>query len=304
MRVGIFYNSISNPKKFSNKTMLMDIFKEGVLANGDEVIEYYDNQLPNGSLDAGFILGYTLEDNFRKQIINTLTKFGSHRIFVDSNILHYANNEHNWHRYSIDSVYPTDGIYFFNEIDYTKWDKFSKDHSTILAPYRTTGDHILILAQRPAGWNMKGHDQERWIHKTINKIRKHSNRPIVIRMHPGDNTRFVEIKKLQEHYNNAIIISQHVNIKQDLENCWCVIGYNSTPNVVAAIEGIPVFLADPDYSWAREVANTNLSLIENPEMPDRSEWIHKIANIHWSNYEVQSGKLWKNIKNYISVARS
>ena len=68
MKVGIFYNSISNPAKFSNKVMLMDNFKTGVLANGDKVVEFHSNQLPSQSLNAGFVLGYTLEDNFRKKL--------------------------------------------------------------------------------------------------------------------------------------------------------------------------------------------------------------------------------------------
>jgi hypothetical protein len=299
MRVGIFYNSISNPNKFSNKTLLMDLFKKGVLANYDEVIEYKGNQLPNASLDAGFVLGYTLENNFRKQIINRLTNFGSYRIFVDSNILHYANPEHNWHRYSLNSVYPTDGIYLFNELDKTKWNKFSKANNAPLKDWRLNGDHILILAQRPRGWNMNGHNQERWLIKTITKIRKHSDRPIVVRMHPGDSTRFEQIEKLKKMYGTTITISTNENIRQDLENCWSAVGYNSTPNVVSVIEGVPVFLTDPDYSWAADVANTSLSTIENPIMPDREEWIHKIANIHWSNFEVESGSLWKQIKTYI-----
>jgi hypothetical protein len=69
MKVGIFYNSISNPAKFSNKVMLMDNFAAGVQACGDEVVEYRNNTLPDRQLDAGFVLGYTLEDNFRKKII-------------------------------------------------------------------------------------------------------------------------------------------------------------------------------------------------------------------------------------------
>ena len=60
MKVGIFYNSISKPEKFPNKVMLMDNFKTGVLAHGDEVVEFRDNVLPDQKLDAGFILGYTL----------------------------------------------------------------------------------------------------------------------------------------------------------------------------------------------------------------------------------------------------
>ena len=75
---------------------------------------------------------------------------------------------------------------------------------------------------------------------------------------------------------------------------------NSTPNVVAAIEGIPVYVDDPVHSWAKDVAFKDLSQIEDPEMPDRTTWLEKIANIHWSNDEVRSGKLWSAIKQRIS----
>ena len=94
MKVGIFYNSIRNPAKFSNKVMLMDNFKAGVLVNGDEVVEFRDNALPDQPLDAGFVLGYTLEENFRKKIINCLKAQNSASVFVDSNVLHYARKEH------------------------------------------------------------------------------------------------------------------------------------------------------------------------------------------------------------------
>lgn len=303
MKVGIFYNSISNPAKFSNKVMLMDNFKAGVLANGDTVIEYRDNQLPDQKLDAGFVLGYTLEDNFRKKIITSLKNQKTPQIFVDSNILHYSRKEHEWHRYSLNSVYPNDGIYFFKDLDKDKWHDFSKWHNAMLKPWRSEGRHILILCQRPKGWNMFGNDQDHWLDKTISKIRKYSQRPIVVRMHPGDGTRFKQIEKIQKRHGKAISISEKENIRDELVNCWCAVGYNSTPNVVSAIEGVPVYLEDPKHSWAADIAFTDLSLIENPPMPDRSEWIHKISNIHWSNDEVKSGKLWAAIKTYISSSQ-
>ena len=111
------------------------------------------------------------------------------------------------------------------------------------------------------------------------------------------------ISKLKKRYGNLITISQNENIRDDLKNCWCVVGYNSTPNVVAAIEGVPVYVEDPLHSWASDIAFTEISQIENPSMPDRTEWVNKIANIHWSNDEVKSGQLWAAIKNYISSSR-
>lgn len=301
MKVGIFYNSISNPAKFSNKVMLMDNFAEGVQANGDEVVNFKDNSLPNQKLDAGFVLGYTLEDNFRKKIINVLKAQNTPSIFVDSNILHYSRKEHEWHRYSLNTVYPDTGTYFFKDYDSTKWERFSSWHNVTLQPWRTDGNHILILAQRPKGFNMFT-DQDEWLANTIATIRKHSQRPIMVRMHPGDGTRFKQIEKLQKRYGTTISISEHENIRDALANCWCSVGYASTPNVVSAIEGVPVYVEEPNKSWAKDVCFNDLSLIENPPMPDRKDWVHKIAAIHWSNDEVKSGQLWSAIKHYISSA--
>jgi hypothetical protein len=302
MKVGIFYNSISNPAKFSNKVMLMDNFAAGVRVHGDDVVDFRDNQLPDQKLDAGFVLGYTLEDNFRKKIIDQLRSQKTPSIFVDSNILHYARSEHEWHRYSLNSVYPNSGTYFFGNVSTAKWSQFSGWHGAELKPWRTTGNHILILCQRPKGFNMFT-DQEAWLDKTVAKIRKHSARPIMIRMHPGDGTRFKQIEKIQKKYGTAVTISEHANIREALVNCWCTVGINSTPNVVAAIEGIPGYIEDTVHSWATGVAFTDLAQIENPPMPDRTDWAHRIANIHWSNDEVRSGQLWAAIKNYIASAQ-
>jgi hypothetical protein len=303
MKVGIFYNSISNPAKFSNKVMLMDNFKAGVLANGDTVVEFRDNTLPTQPLDAGFVLGYTLEENFRKKIINQLANQKTTSIFVDSNILHYSRKEHEWHRYSLNSVYPDSGTYFFSNLDPTKWETYSNWHGVALKPWRTDGNHILIFCQRPKGFNMFI-DQEAWLDDTISKIRQHSCRPIMIRMHPGDGTREKQIHRIQKKYGTTVTISTHDNIRDALTDCWCTVGINSTPNVVAAIEGIPGYIEDPVHSWAQAVAFTDMAQLENPPLPDRSEWINKIANIHWSNAEVKSGQLWSAIKNYIVFARS
>jgi hypothetical protein len=145
-------------------------------------------------------------------------------------------------------------------------------------------------------------DQDTWLEKTVDKIRKHTQRPIMIRMHPGDGTRFKHIEKIQKRYGTSVVISEHANIRDALVNCWCTVGINSTPNVVAAIEGVPGYVEDTRRSWAADVAFTDLAQIENPALPDRTEWAHKIANIHWSNQEVVSGQLWSAIKQYISSA--
>lgn len=306
MKVGIFYNSISNPRKSPHKVALMDNFRQGVLANGDEVIDYQGSETANQPLDAGFVLGYTLADNLRKRIIDSLKAQGASPVFVDSNILHYARKEHEWHRYSLNSVYPNTGVYFFGELDKDKWQRYSDWHGVTLKPWRsgTNGQHILVLCQRPGGWNMLNVNQESWLINTIDKIKALDyKRPIVIRMHPGDGSKHEQISKLVRQYGNRISISNRENIASDLQNCWCTVGVNSTPNVVAAIEGVPPYLEDPTLSWAADVSFGNLNDIMSPPMLPREDWIHKIANIHWSNEEVRSGQLWSAIRRYIAAAR-
>lgn len=303
MKVGIFYSSISNPAKFSNKVMLMDNFAAGVKKHSDTIVNYSDNALSNGNLDAGFVLGYTLEDNFRKKIINSLRATNTPQVFVDSNILHYSRKEHEWHRYSLNSVYPGDGVYFFRDLDTDKWNRYSSWHNATMKPWREQGNHIVIFAQRPKGWNMFGNDQNKWLTRAIEKIQTITDRPIVVRMHPGDGTKEKQIDKLIKTFGNKISVSGKENIREDLANCWATVGYNSTPNVVAAIEGIPCYVEDPKHSWAADVAFTNLSQLVDPPLVDRESWIHKIANIHWSNEEVKNGDLWAAIKYYISASR-
>lgn len=302
MKVGIFFNSISNPAKFSNKVMLMNNFAQGVRAHGDQVVEFHSNALPDQELDAGFVLGYTLEDNFRRKIIDQLKLRNVPAVFVDSNILHYARPEHEWHRYSMGSVYPDSGTYFFSQLNPDKWNQFSGWHGVELKPWRTQGNHVLLLCQRPKGFNMFT-DQASWVETTINSIRAHTDRPIVARMHPGDGAREKQIDRIRKLFGNLVTIDTNANIRDALVNCWCTVGYNSTPNVVAAIEGVPGYIEDPQHSWAADVAFRNLADINSPPLADRSEWIHRIANIHWSNHEVISGQLWAAIKGYISSAR-
>jgi hypothetical protein len=303
MNVGIFYNSVTNLSKFSNKAQLMDNFAAGVRSMNDTVIEFRTPVLPVLNLDAGFVLGYTLENNFRKQIITALRTRNIPTVFVDSNILHYSRPEHEWHRYSLNSVYPDTGTYFFGGIDTAKWSRYSTWHSAPLKPWRSSGNHILIFCQRPTGWNMFGNDQEQWLDATISRIRNYSDRPVMVRMHPGDGKRYEAMQRLQSKYGKTVGISTHNNIREALVDCWCTVGYNSTPNAVAIIEGIPAYIEDPVHSWAQGVAFTELSQIENPPMPDRNDWANKIANIHWSNQEVGTGQLWAAIKQHISVAR-
>ena len=304
MKVGIFYNSISNIHKAPHKQHLMDIFRHGVLSAGDTVKDFKIRHQHIDYVNAGFVLGYTLENNYRKKIIDTLKIMRSKIIFVDSNIFSYGNNKHFYHRYSVNSVYPTDGEYFIDfDSKPNKVKEILEFHKLSISPWRKNGDHILLLGQRTFSWNMLNRNGLDWIIGMIIKIKEHTDRKIIVRLHPGDSTYNAENrKKIFDLFGkNNVTVSSNESIKNDLQNAWCSVGYNSTPNCASVIQGIPVYLDDPLNSWARDVGFNDLKLLENPHMPDRQEWINKIANIHYSNDEIERGNYWRKFKKFYTL---
>jgi len=137
-----------------------------------------------------------------------------------------------------------------------------------------------------------------WLENTFQTIRQHSDRPIRLRWHPGDWKNFPAEVDLSRF--NAVMSPQGRHITEDLKSCWAVVCHNSTPSSVATIEGIPAFITDdPGYCQAGDVVNTDLSMIENPIMPDREQWIRKLAQCHWSFEDVRSGRCWTHMRNYV-----
>lgn len=75
--------------------------------------------------------------------------------------------------------------------------------------------------------------------------------------------------------------------------------HNSSPAVASTIEGIPVFLTNPQVSQAAEVSNTNLKRLEDPKMFDRQSWIEKLSMCHWNFEELKSGEAWQFFRKFI-----
>jgi hypothetical protein len=130
------------------------------------------------------------------------------------------------------------------------------------------------------------------------QIRQHSRkRPILVRTHPGDK----KIKSILKINHKNVHLSTNERLVDDLRNAWATVVYNSSPSVASIIEGVPAFITDPisQHSQTYEVANTDLSRLENPEMPDRQAWIEKISMCHWNFEELRSGNAWQFFKKYI-----
>ena len=231
----------------------------------------------------------------RKNVIDSpLIK---NKIIIDSNLFNYEvgrTHHHHYSRYSMNGVFPTTANYFWNNPDPNRWKQISADLNLSLKDWRTTGNHILLACQRNGGWSMAGYDVVQWLENTIAELRKYTDRPIIIRGHPGD-------KRAKQYLNKGKWqVSKNEKISQDFKNAWATITYNSSPGVASAIEGIPLFVTDPNpkISQAYDVANTDLSQIENPKLFERQKWVERLSMCHWKFEELSNGTAWQHMRDY------
>jgi hypothetical protein len=305
-----YFGGIPPNNTNTEKPLILTNFCQGVTAAGDTAILHKGmDAIP---CDVALIQGFVHEHGkdsphlrLRRAAIDLQRRNNKRSLIVDSNLFLYANKENPLHylRYSFDGVFPTTGFYFDTEIDPSRWQKISKHLNLSLKDYRSHGEHILICLQRNGGWSMAGLDVQDWAINTVNILRQYTDRPIVIRAHPGDKAarEYLDPKspKCKIKFSKAVRLSTNTNLVDDLRNCWAAVNYNSSPVVGAAIEGIPIFVMDSINSQCAEIANTDLSKIETPTMLDRQSWVERLGMFHWNFQELTSGECWQHIRKFI-----
>lgn len=299
-----YYAGIPPGNNNPEKPAILDNFIAGVNASGDYGIAHQGtNVVP---CDVALIQGFVHEHGknaphltLRRNVINFQKVNKKRSLIVDSNLFLYADpkNTKTYLRYSFDGVFPTTGFYFDKDIDPLRWNKISGSLGINLKPWRTQGNHILICLQRHGGWSMQGISTVDWVNDIIGKIRQHSDRPIVVRPHPGDK----KIKSILTISHKNIQVSSNLSLLDDFKTAWATIVYNSSPGVASLIEGIPTFITDPhpENSQTFGIANTELDKLENPLMPERQQWVERLSMCHWSFEELKSGDAWQFFRQYI-----
>ena len=291
-------------EKNNHKREVLTNFAQCVLARGDTATMHLGKTMIPAKV--AFIQGWVHQTSpttphlmIRRNVIDYQKKHNNRTLVVDSNLFNYTDGNRNksYARFSFDGVFPNTGNYFWDNPDPARWAKISAQLGITLKDYRNKGKHILICTQRNGGWSMKNLNVVEWLNQTIEEIRRYTDRPIVVRPHPGDRAARSYLSQSDPRYT----LSTNQFLTQDLHKSHAVITYNSSPGVAAAIEGYPVFVTDPEpeYSQAFPIANTDFANLEQPNMPDRKLWIEKLSMCHWNREEIRSGEAWDHIKKFI-----
>ena len=291
----------TNPEK----PQIIVNFIEGVWACGDKgqiICDYNpvdtDVAVVQGFVHPGSKNGQHLK--LRKAVFEKQQREGKRSIIVDSNLFLYADkgNSNKFLRYSYDGIFPSTGEYCNANPDPARWALISQRLGIQLKPQRKNGSDILICCQRDGGWSMGGEQVLPWLVRTVQQIRKHSDRRIIVRFHPGDKNILNHKRMLARYRLPNVIVSHAENILQDFASTYCLINYNSSPAVAAVIEGIRTIVLDPKNSQAAEVSHHSLADIEKLKDFDREAWIHKMAQMHWSLEELKDGTAWRHLRKW------
>lgn len=308
MKIVSYYSSVPARNSNLQKTELLTNFVRGVNKIGDTGILHKSNMLVE--CDVAVIQGWVYDNitsphlKLRKQVIDSQIKKSKYVVSADANLFVYKdkNNPHGYLRYSFNGIFPNTGIYCDDIVDPNRWNTISNNTNIMLENYKTNGKHIVIMLQRNGGWSMGNLDVQDWALQVIRNIRQYSDRPIVIRAHPGDkraqiylHNKTTKLKNLP----NVKISTINTDLKVDLNNAWAVVNCNSSAIVGPVIQGYHAFITDPQKSQCAEVANTDFSLIENPKQFDRQKWLERISMFHWNFEELKNGTAWRHMRNYV-----
>ena len=166
-----------------------------------------------------------------------------------------------------------------------------------LKPWRTDGEYILICGQHDKSLQWQGMPRmSQWVMDTIDEIQKHTDRPIIFRPHPRCTLPHIEheytnVRRQDPRYINGT----YDDFDMGFDNIWATVSYSSNPGIHSIIKGVPAFVSPS--SLAYDVANDIdfLHDIENPMMPDRTQWLNDYAHTEWTVEEISQGLPLKHL---------
>lgn len=149
-----------------------------------------------------------------------------------------------------------------------RWDSLGIE----LAPWRESGEHILVLPNRGIGVPPVKQPDD-WLQRVLAWLRKNTDRPVRVRQHPGT----AEARPIDH------------GLLKDLRNAHCTVTWSSGAALKGLNSGVPCFSCFPEWIGG----NHPLGDVEAPPMGDRLEMFRQIAWSIWSLPEIERGEPFK-----------
>lgn len=151
-----------------------------------------------------------------------------------------------------------------------RWKKFNKPFS----PWKKNGRAILVAAPDEKPCKFYGVTKEQWLHNTVETLKQHTDRPIVIRERAP--------KRIDRIVNDTL--------QQALDNdVFALVTFNSVAAVESIFHGIPTFTLAPANA-ASPVALQDLSQIENPYYPTQDKLYAWACHLAYGQFHINEMK--------------
>lgn len=149
------------------------------------------------------------------------------------------------------------------------------------------GDSILIAAQHRNSLQTQSLSSiEDWVTQTVSELKKHTDRPIVVRPHPRSpmNSNFVPKSVLVEKPEQIHGTYDNFDLRF---NFHAVVNYNSGPGIQAAIEDCPVIVNESSLAHPVSI---KMEQINSPPRIDRDRWFIEITHTEYTVTEIGQGQ--------------
>jgi len=144
-----------------------------------------------------------------------------------------------------------------------------------IAPWRTSGTHVLICPNSAVYFGLHGLDVEQWLKAVTLTLRQHTDRELRIRW------------KVQRTGRP---------IAEDLRGAWAVVVFSSAAALDALMAGVPVFTLAP-FAASVRMGLSDLAQIETPVYPDdRDRFLSVLADHQWTLQEIVKGVAWRTLQ--------
>jgi hypothetical protein len=206
-----------------------------------------------------------------------------------------------YHRYSWTSYFQDEGDYCNKNSPSDRWLRIQKEQRIEIKEWRTTGEYVLVILQRPGDSSLKNllekHETyEGFVKYTLDNIKANTDRPIRVRMHPLRQDRQLEVLKnfdveISTNTQGAGLLEGGDGLYEDFRKAYAVVGFNSNALTEGICEGIPTFsMCSSSMAW--DCSNKDLSQIESPELFDRTQWLYNLGYCQWREDEIARGDPW------------
>ena len=145
------------------------------------------------------------------------------------------------------------------------------------------GTNILLAPPSQKLLNLYDINLEEWLQQTQDEIKKHTDRPIVIRLKQSRSTRLSDN-------------TMEMALAQDVH---CLVTFSSIAAGEALLLGKPAITLGPNAAAA--LCSQSLSEIENPKIPTLDEveaWARHIAYCQFTEVEMRNGTAWQILNDH------